>query len=401
MAGKILCGDCRDILATLPEKSVQCVVTSPPYWGLRDYGHTDQLGLEQTPAEYVERMVEVFRGVHRVLRDDGVLWLNLGDTYVSNPGDRHKVGGFQAHPADDRAEAESAMGFNKHRSGLKPKDLVGIPWRVALALQEDGWYLRADVIWAKGCSGNYRGGAVMPESVEDRPTKAHEYVFLLSKSARYFYDAHAVKEPSTYAGKNTGACGAKFAGKAGYETHVSGSRDIAATRNLRSVWVVGTRGFKGAHFAVFPPDLVRPCIQAGTSEYGCCTACGAPYKRVLEKGAVLSTGGSATGARAQNMGCVSVRGQEPKSAYNTGVFQAHEWYTTGWKPTCSCGVAERRPCTVLDPFFGAGTTGLVAESLGLEYVGIEINPEYADLAAGRIQELRDRQGYLFEEGLVK
>jgi DNA modification methylase len=249
-------GDCREILATLPVARVQCVVTSPPYWGLRDYGVNGQLGLEPTPELYVAHMVEVFRAVRRVLREDGTVWVNLGDSYNSAASNQNGSG------LDG-----SVRGGNLERGrtsttapGLKPKDLVDIPWRVAFALQADGWYLRADIIWAKPNP--------MPESVTDRPTKSHEYVFLLSKQERYFYDAEAIKEAATHGERFHGA----YADPSVlHQTKWRNGRDhpenVTAHRNRRSVWTIATEPYPEAHFATFPTDLVAPCIQAG-SRYG-------------------------------------------------------------------------------------------------------------------------------------
>lgn len=217
-------GDCRNILRELEDSSFNSCVTSPPYWGLRDYGNDDQIGLEENPDEYVEELVAIFKEIRRVLRDDGVLWLNLGDSYAGH---------------NSRASNGGRAGFGTPRElvakrlpeGLKSKDLVGIPWMVALALRKDGWYLRQDVIWHKPNP--------LPESVRDRCTKSHEYLFLLSKSQNYYFDSEAIKEPV-----------------------VDGSEGVL--KNRRSVWTIPVRPYKGSHFAVFPPDLVRPCILSGT-----------------------------------------------------------------------------------------------------------------------------------------
>lgn len=265
---KILVGDVRDKLSELSEASVRCVVTSPPYWGLRDYGQEDQLGAEDTPELYVQNLVEIFREVRRVLADDGTVWLNIGDSYV---GTGHK--GDARDPKYGEGRNGQKIALNNKVAGLKSKDLIGIPWKVAFALQADGWYLRQDIIWSKPNA--------MPEPVRDRCTRSHEYVFLLSKSRTYFYDNDAVKEPTT---------------------------DGTALRNRRDVWSINTQAFKGAHFAVFPEALVEPCVLAG-SEVG---------------------------------------------------------------------------DVVLDPFCGSGTTGVVAKRFGRDFVGVELNPEYADIAENRI-----------------
>ena len=262
MMNEILFGDCREIMRRWAEQGVkaQMCVTSPPYFGLRDYGVDGQIGLEQTPDEYVAKMVEVFREVRRVLRDDGTLWLNLGDSYAANRA--YQVPSTKGGPKHSDSQDVGGKG-SVVPDGLKPKDLIGIPWLLAFALRADGWYLRQDIIWHKPNP--------MPESVRDRCTKAHEYIFLLSKSERYFFDSEAMREPS--AGWPIG--GAKTRGKTGYAT-ASGAgkspqRDSngglggdGQTRNRRSVWTVPTRPYKGAHFATFPPALIEPCILAGS-----------------------------------------------------------------------------------------------------------------------------------------
>ncbi len=254
-------GDAAEILDHLPENFFQCCITSPPYWGLRDYGAPGQIGNEENPENYIERLVSVFEKVRRVLTDDGTFWLNVGDCYTS---------GNRGYRAPDKKNPVRAMSYRARTpEKLKPKDLVGIPWRLAFAVQEAGWYLRSDIIWEKpNC---------MPESVKDRPTRAHEYLFLFSKSQRYYYDYLNSREENG--------------------------------RNRRTVWTIPTEPFAGAHFATFPPALIEPCVIAG-SEPG-------------------------------------------------------DW--------------------VLDPFFGSGTVGVVCEQQHRNYVGIELNPDYANLAADRIQ----------------
>jgi DNA modification methylase len=260
---RIIPGDCIQGLRTLSDASVHCCVTSPPYWGLRDYGNDGQIGLESTPEAYVARMVEVFREVRRVLREDGTCWVNLGDSYAATtkgsggPDSSSTLVGTKAERNGQRMAAKWVLG------SIKPKDLVGIPWRVAFALQADGWWLRQDIIWHKPNP--------MPESVRDRCTKAHEYVFLLTKSERYYYDADAVSEPAAYAGvqKNDFSASA-----IGLRIKPSGNAvpgtvyTVKPTRNRRSVWTVTTKPYSGAHFAVMPADLVEPCIKAGCPEGG-------------------------------------------------------------------------------------------------------------------------------------
>jgi site-specific DNA-methyltransferase (adenine-specific) len=314
MSIRIIHGDCRDMLKTLADASVHCCVTSPPYFGLRDYGHAGQIGLEPTPAEYVAQMVEVFREVRRVLRDDGTLWLNLGDSYAGGGGGNYnttgktRANGCQVTNVRNRPEWLESV-------GAKPKDLLGIPWRVAFALQADGWYLRQDIIWHKPNP--------MPESVRDRCTKAHEYVFLMSKSERYYFDIEAMQEPAVGANEHdlTGRTKQRLAGnvkppkgQAAYEagdelqrtkaellayaqrerskrdsfkrddskraevipgqtvaTHRADREESAydtATRNKRSVWTIATKPFSEAHFATMAPELAETCIRAGCPEGG-------------------------------------------------------------------------------------------------------------------------------------
>jgi len=270
---RIIAGDCIAGLLTLPDASVHCCVTSPPYWGLRDYGHDGQIGLESTPEAYVARMVEVFREVRRVLREDGTCWVNLGDSYAAasatvgrkdeDRNDRN-VWAYGSKSKGRKANGAPRQGSVNRLGSLKPKDLCGIPWRVAFALQADGWWLRQDIIWHKPNP--------MPESVRDRCTKAHEYVFLLTKSERYYYDAEAVKIPGS--GQTQGGKGHKHTKEGANEFNRTkmGLMNLVgrewATANRRSVWTVTTKPYSGAHFAVMPPDLVEPCIKAGCPEGG-------------------------------------------------------------------------------------------------------------------------------------
>jgi DNA modification methylase len=255
-------GDCLASMRQMAPGSARCCVTSPPYFGLRDYGHDGQIGLEETPDEYVAKLVEVFREVRRVLADDGTLWLNLGDSYA-NDG---KWGGSSGGKHAKALHGNTSIGRTKVTTGLKPKDLIGIPWRVAFALQADGWYLRQDIVWHKPNP--------MPESVRDRCTKAHEYLFLLSKSERYYFDAEAMKEPAATAPGRKPRRANSFARKVANgqpewqaAQHREGREDIAyeGVRNRRSVWTVATQPYKGAHFATYPPALIEPCVLAGSA----------------------------------------------------------------------------------------------------------------------------------------
>lgn len=320
MSVRLLVGDCRTTLRDLPDGSVQTCVTSPPYFGLRDYGCEGQIGLEQTPDEFVAQLVAVFREVRRVLADDGTLWLNLGDSYASSTKGSGGVGNstLVGTACDGNGQKFDAR---KIACDVPDKNLLGIPWRVAFALQADGWYLRQDIIWSKPNP--------MPESVRDRCTKAHEYLFLLSKGPRYYFDADAIAEPLAAAsierlsqptldqqtgsdrvpGKTNGRMKAvRRADIAGRDTKGCPNDVTGATRNKRSVWEVATQPFKEAHFATFPPALIEPCILAGS----------------------------------------------------------------------------RPGDTVLDPFGGAGTTGLVADRFQRHAILCELNPAYAEIARSRI-----------------
>ena len=258
---RIIEGDCIEGMRRLEGQSVHCVVTSPPYFGLRDYGHDGQIGLEASPEAFVAKLVEVFREARRVLRDDGTLWLNLGDTYAGYHG--NKNASYEDAPSNKGGYFENQRKTLVNHNGIKNKDLIGIPWRVAFALQADGWYLRQDIIWHKPNP--------MPESVRDRCTKAHEYIFLLSKSDRYFYDADAIKEPShseVQSRHRANGIGVEEQGKRTGAGNITANCGVREKRNRRSVWTVATKPYKGAHFATFPPDLIRPCILAGCPKDG-------------------------------------------------------------------------------------------------------------------------------------
>jgi DNA modification methylase len=364
MSGVILI-NANSLHIPLADKSVQMCVTSPPYWGLRDYNVGGQLGLEETPQEFVANMVEVFREVKRVLRDDGVLWLNLGDSYAGSGGV-----GNQRNDANkgNMAKFKNPNSTAITKSGaLKPKDLVGIPWRVAFALQEDGWYLRSDCIWAKPNP--------MPESVTDRPTKAHEYLFLLAKSEKYFYDADAIREEN--AGvmpwgdkRNFKMNNEQAQGRHGKGMFSGGSRDeyiekyYTAGRNRRTVWTIATAPYSGAHFATYPPALVEPCIKAGSSEAGACSVCGAPWERVTNREFISE------GPKRKNM-----TGQSFYDGWEGVERGSIRTTTTGFRPTCTHD-APTRPCIVLDPFAGSGTTLQVARNLGRHAVGLDLSYTY-------------------------
>ena len=389
---QIITGDCLDVLRDMPDCSVHCCVTSPPYWGLRSYGigaENGEMGLESTPEEYVAKMIEVFREVRRVLRDDGTCWVNLGDSYAASPGQRK--------PTDQAGEKQQTMrgstgSPSRDIDGLPAKNLVGIPWRVAFALQADGWYLRQDIIWHKPNP--------MPESVTDRCTKSHEYLFLLSKSARYFYDAEAIKEvgnPETENRYKYAFAGEKREAIREQGIRIRGTPEsfvFSPGRNKRSVWTVPTHSFREAHFATFPPKLIEPCILAGVPAKAC-AVCGAPWVRVVEKGAPdmahrKACGGDANGGyNGTAIKDYAGGGAQDASATKARILAGMcERKTVGFRPTCDCAV-DTIPGTVLDPFGGAGTTGLVAKRTLRRAILIELSPEYADMARRRIDGSQD------------
>ena len=407
----------------IPDESIDCVVTSPPYFGLRDYGLSawkggddgcnhqvgrfeyassskqkrnsgsaghqaidgcpkcgakrvdTQLGLESTPDLYVQNMVEVFREVWRVLKPTGTVWLNLGDSY-------HNYRADGAYPKQTVSKTKQDLPtFAPHRGhhveGLKSKDLMGMPWRVAFALQADGWYLRSDIIWSKINP--------MPESVQDRPTKAHEYIFLLTKSPKYYYDADAIKEEAVaerWGGhkpmnlNNTKDTNGVFRG-------LTRERDMMPShRNKRSVWEINTHPSPEAHFATFPEKLVEPCIMAGTSEKGVCTECGKPWDRTFTRtdDRHWSERGDYSSKKLQALKETGFRND------GGGAFEGSAYHPTGWQPTCECN-ADIVPATVLDPFVGSGTTMAVAQRLGRRGIGTDLNEEYLALAAKRLRSI--------------
>jgi len=502
----ILTGDCIEQMKTLPNESVHCCVTSPPYWGLRDYGVAGQIGLEPTPETYVAKMVDVFREVRRILRPDGICFLNLGDSYFSSlTSSENKYSLKETLTEEEIYEVAN---------NLKPKDLCGIPWRVAFALQADGWYLRQDIIWSKPNP--------MPESVTDRCTKSHEYIFLLAKSAKYYYDADAIKEKTVtnddvLRDRETTKLN-NVPGRKQMEGLVSNNYEM---RNKRSVWTIATQPFsewnetvhwkrverdeffygmkriafrgcpvhanqdrldgvyvvdylshilhndiypgkelrvaspeiskptylldladhiswskiwpgdlddhplvqiffrsvsksslpispnclceyyqkiteKSSHFATFPPDLVRLCILAGTSERGCCPDCGSPWERVVETSKTFESGSGKSGNPIT--GKQDLSANETNSTPDIRMGPTIKSRTTGWRPTCDCmvyfweedalgnqvkGIPTPVSCTVLDPFGGSGTVGEVAEEEGRNSILIELHPAYVKLAEKR------------------
>ena len=455
----ILKGDALSMLQTLPDASVQCIVSSPPYWALRKYDIPDivfdgdpgcehewteqrapfanaipgpngavknrvdrqqevgkvagafcrcgawrgQLGQEPTPDLFIAHMVEIFREARRVLRADGVMFLNMGDCYAG----RGCGGNPTDSPHQKQATNRGSLGASARRGArangsseytLKPKDLVGIPWMLAFALRADGWHLRAEIVWVKGMSfcPSY-AGSVMPESVTDRPTRSHEQVFLLTKSERYFYDHEAVKEKGVYqagplAAKGSGTREGNRRGprkKDIREAHKMAQREDGnhpwdgyaeydGKRNMRTVWAIGVEPYSEAHFATFPPGLVDPCLRAGTSQKGACASCGAPWKRVVEYDPLPDNiKAQFDAARSRTAGD---HGRDDGFTTRKPNYQRTRKGET-WEPTCECG-ADVVPCVVLDPFAGSGTTGEVCELMRLKFIGIDLG--YHELSARRI-----------------
>ena len=384
----------------LGDGSIHTVITSPPYWRLRNYGTNPliwggdgscdhiwedsvfcvncgawmgELGLESTPELYVQHIVEIFCEIRRVLRHDGVVWLNIGDSYYGGKG-------RSSRRTDD-----------KH-SVLKPKDLCMIPYRVAIALQENGWWVRSDIVWAKGVS--FRpdfSGSTMPESVNNRPTKSHEYVFLLSRSKDYYYDAEAVKEEGIYP---AGTRAAKGSGEREGNRRGNEYAEYSGKRNLRSVWAINPKPYSEAHFAIFPPSLVEPMVLASTSEKGCCPKCGSPYERITAKEEIETPDWQPyNGKQSKQDNHFSTKrlGGNTKRFRAVGMPQNNPFpvkHTVGWQSTCSCNAGDPVPCTVLDPFSGTATVGIVAIKHKRNYIGLEIKWDYIELARKRMNKIQ-------------
>jgi len=433
MSIEILEGNCLDTLKQLPDECVNTCITSPPYWGLRDYGTAtwiggdpncnhmrttktgkncitghkgmsdkdnvvgdaiyksecpkcgavrkdDQLGLEDTPDQFVENLVNVFREVRRVLRDDGTVWLNLGDSYC---GTGHKGDTKDMLISGGKARNGQSFALNNKIEGLKSKDLVGIPWRVAFALQADGWYLRQDIIWHKPNP--------MPEPVKDRCTKSHEYIFLLSKNAHYYFDQESIKVESSQSteirnkNKFNGAFKGQFKGTPNEKRWQEGRPidepkfSIDGKSNKRSVWTVTTKPYSEAHFATYPHDLIIPCIQAGCPEK-VCASCGEPYVRGIESTRLKRNELSKNDPR--------YRPNTYEGTYKNINGKADAGYTQtkdlGLQKQCQCEINETKSGTVLDPFGGSGTTAQVAAQLNRNAILCELNPEYIKIANQRL-----------------
>lgn len=434
MTVRILQGDCRDVLRTLPEKSVHCVVTSPPYLGLRDYGTASweggnetcnhiadpnktkqfgnpefnvnrpsradtkttgyyyrdtcgkcgairidrQIGLEATLEDYVASLVTVFREVRRVLRNDGLAFLNLGDSFAS--GCMTGKQGPNSRAAKGSGQAHIALPPRRPYGLLKQKDIMGVPWAVAFALRDDGWWLRQDIIWARQNP--------VPESVKDRFTKSHEYIFMLAKSQDYFFDQQAVAEPATHAGKVV-TLGDKSLSKGqanGAKVAMSGNANkdnvvVVETRNKRDVWNIPVRPFEESHYATFPPDLVVPMILAGCPPK-VCASCGAPWFPKVNR---IDVGNSASSIKYAEQRITATGGAISGGTKKSTLNGPHGLrIVEKYEKSCSCPTNDTVPGTVLDPFGGSGTTGLVASRLKRNAVLIELNPEYVRMAERRV-----------------
>jgi len=413
----VIQGDVIQVANDLPAKSVQCIITSPPYYNLRDYGIDGQIGLEETPEAFIAKMVDVFRALRRVLRDDGTLWVNLGDSYVN-----HSIPG-----GGDPTIGKRNIGKSKYRStrveNLKPKDLMMMPARVAIALQADGavdaramvmieriktallndydnwdsiplhtrheiellnseweqahkggWYLRSEIIWSKPNP--------MPESATDRPANAHEKVYLLSKKPRYFYDAESVKEKAVDSGtrKRDKTKYASTTDQSKPDSWLIDCNYAESGRNLRNVWTIATHPFAKAHFATYPPKLVEPCIKAGTSERGCCPECGASWVRVVEKS------GGTIGKSWHDHNNDREMGLQQMTPADIAKTKdgTYETKTIGWNPSCKCNAGDPVPSVVLDPFGGSCTTAEVALRLNRSFIMIELSEPYCKIGRERI-----------------
>lgn len=380
----------------LADASVHCVVTSPPYWGLRDYGLKGGIGLESTLWEYIENLVAVMREVRRVLRDDGTVWLNLGDAYWGGKGASSSTSEGHARRTSPTLQKDyhhvNAKGYtrpaDRRDQGFLPKTLIGQPWRVAFALHDDGWILRSAIVWHKVNP--------MPESVQDRPTSAYEMVFLLAKQGRYFYDQEAIRQPNTdgslerLRNVNTGTtrrdASTDDSGIVAWHERNNGT-GLLSGANARNVWTIPTQGRRDAHFATFPDELPRRAILAGTSEKGVCSECGAPWKRVTEpindykRQSIENSKYDHTTQGGNMLGTLQAR-------RTAGLKDNGAWgnKTTGWQPTCECA-APTVPAIVLDPFVGSGTTVAVAQQLGRRSVGLDLNMDYLAIAKRRVENI--------------
>lgn len=330
MRNQIIHADCRHGLREFPDNSIDCCITSPPYWGKRDYGHADQIGKEPNPWDYLATMVQLFTEVYRVLAPHGTLWLNLGDTYASKGAKRLPVNTFNKstiQPGQKRFNNLNTMATLAE--GLKAKDMVGIPWLVALSLRAAGWYLRDDIIWAKPNP--------MRESVKDRTTKAHEYLFLLTKNPVYYFDHEAIKVPTKDSTKGRVLQNLTDQRLKQKSNGPMKAIDTGGMAHKTSVWEVSTKSFKEAHFAVYPPDLITDCVKAGTSEHGYCDQCGKPYIRQIEKVSPIMDREIKLTSKFSDKSTAGRLKQVRDAARKAGGEYSNQVRTTGWKVACKCG----------------------------------------------------------------
>lgn len=344
MKYKLLVGDSLTELSRIEDKSVQCIVTSPPYYQMRDYGVDNQLGQEDTPEEYIQKLVDIFKECRRVLRDDGICWINIGDTYNNNNGFSRSSEKYQRKGRANGTDHKKAIKHNR----IKYKDLMGLPWMLAFALQEDGWYLREDIIYSKTNP--------MPDGAKDRPCRSHEYVFMFTKKAKYYYDYFNIMEFCQNNITNKTRFGARNA-EGTYRNDTEREVSQANKKQKRSVWTLPVSSYKGHHFATYPQELIEPCIKSSIPDKGCCSKCKAPYERIVEKVQVPHD--------CKEGYVVQLRGDK-------------------WIAQCDCK-QEITKSYVLDPFMGSGTTALVSLKNNANFIGIEINPKYLEIARNRIR----------------
>lgn len=425
---KIHCGDSLDLIKRLPDNSVDTVITSPPYYGLRDYGTgtwmggdpnckhkpgdtptkrgvksstlggsknvghqhegyksvcgkcgalrvDKQIGLERSLNQYIKRLTVIFKEVLRVLKPTGICWINIGDSYNGYPGNAGQPQTLDKNRKEKYVRRPTGYGLTVKK--LKNKDLMGVPWMLAFALRDIGFYLRQDIIWdKKNC---------LPESVTDRFTKSHEYIFMMTKSDRYFFDQESVKEPAIYADSGYEYKGkGEFNGKTRDFIGREAFRAITEKRNKRDVWRVPTKSFPEAHFAVFPDDLIEPCVKSATSEKGVCCTCAKPWERIVEKMDDVGNDGETESMYSEKFSAGRLA-KKRQAAREKGYEYVAMTRTVGWQPTCKCKENTPVPAVVLDIFMGAATTAVVSKRLNRNFIGFELNPDYIKLSENRMQ----------------
>lgn len=381
--------DCLSGLKLLPDNSIDCCVTSPPYFGLRSYLENEdrEIGKEKTLPEYIANLVEIFEEVRRVLKPTGTCWINIGDSYSGsgkgrNPDGTTHTSALSAKQGTNGSVVGNIKGGFKP-DGIKRKELMNVPHRLVFALSDAGWYHRQTIIWAKATSGLERNGSSMPESVTDRFSQSFEYVFLLTKKDKYFFDAHAVKEPINNIGKARPYSTKKQTGNRNDTDRIFNPDECDGLANMRNVWRINLQpGSSGQHIAGYPEKLVEPCVKAGTSEYGCCKDCGKPYERILEKTGDLNVSW-APGTRDYHKLETSKGRHGETSSFMTDTVQ--QFQSKGWQKTCKCETDEVVPSIVLDVFMGSGTTAFTALKLGRNFIGFELNSKYIEFANDRIK----------------